>query len=128
MGGDRVAEAGLVGSSQIVERLDHAGGADAGRLDVARFVHAGGDQDRVMPLAQLGQARVAAHFEAQVELDPCVLEPLDAAHDDRLLQLEAGNAIGQQAAGAVMPVIDMHFMARDAQIFRRREPGRTPRR
>src|SRR3546814_12903989 len=39
------------------------------------------------------------------------------AHHDILLELEAGDAIGQQPAGTVVPVIDMHLMPRGAQMF-----------
>ena len=116
-----VAEARAVGGDEIVERLDHALGADARRLDVARLVDAGGDQHRVMLAAQLFQRRVPADLEALMKDDAAILEALHAAHHDILFQLEAGNAVSQQAARAVVPVIDMHLMARDAQIFRCRE-------
>ena len=47
------------------------------------------------------EARVAADLEALMEDDTARLQPIDAAGDDMLLQLEAGNAIGQQPAGAI---------------------------
>src|SRR6185312_5330855 len=47
-----VAEPLAVGGGEIVERFDHARRADARRLALARFVDAGCDQDRVVPLAQ----------------------------------------------------------------------------
>ena len=72
---------------------------------------------------QLFHAGVTADLEPFVEDDAAILEALDAAHDDILFQLESGDAIGQQAAGAVVPVIDMDFIARDAQIFGGGEAG-----
>ena len=70
-----------------------------------------------MLVAQLFQRGILAHRKAFVEDDAAILQPIDAAHDHILFQLEAGDAIGQQAAAAIMPVIDMHLIARDAQIF-----------
>ena len=122
--GHVIAKARLVGGGEIVERLHHARRADARRADVARLVDAGRDQDGVVPVTQLLHGRVAPDLETFVEDDAAVLQPLDAAHDDVLFQLEAGNAIGQQAAGAIVPVIDMHLMPRRAQIFGGGEAGR----
>ena len=42
------AKADLVGGDQVVERLQHAFGFIAGRCEFARFVDAGGDEDRIM--------------------------------------------------------------------------------
>ena len=78
-----------------------------------------------MLFAQLLHGRVAADLETVMEDNAAILQALDAAHDHVLFQFEAGNAIGQQPAGAVMPVIDMHLIARDAQIFGGCEARRT---
>src|SRR3546814_3800103 len=95
--------------------------ADAGRLDVAGLVDASGDQDRVMTLAQLVHGGVAADFEILMKDDAPLRQAIDATLDDMLFQLEARDAIGQQAAHTVVPVVDMHFISRLAQIFRRGE-------
>ncbi len=79
-----------------------------------------------MALAQLRQRRVAADLKAFMEMDARCAETLDATGDDLLLQLEAGDAIDEQAAGAIMPVIDMHLIAMAPQIFGRRQ-SRRPR-
>ena len=52
-------------------------------------------------------------------------QPLDAALDDVLLQLEAGDAVGQQAAGAVVAVVDMDLIAARAQLLGGGQPGRA---
>ena len=62
---DLVAEAAAVRGGEIVERRDRA--VRAGHLDLARFVHSGRDQQRVVTLAKLVQRRVAADLEAFVE-------------------------------------------------------------
>ena len=67
--------------------------------------------------AQCVQRGVTANFEIGMEMDARILKPLHAAHDDVFLQLETGNAIGQQAAHTVVTVVDMHVISRDAQIF-----------
>ncbi len=54
-----------------------------------------------MALAQFGKRRIATDLEALVEDDARIDQPLDAAHHDRLLQLETGDAIGEQATNAV---------------------------
>src|SRR3546814_3665619 len=53
--------------------------------------------------------------------DAPLRQAIDATLDDMLFQLEARDAIGQQAAHTVVPVVDMHFISRLAQIFRRGE-------
>ena len=70
-----------------------------------------------MPGPELVEGRIAAHFEIQLEGDPALFEPLDAALDDILLQLEVRDAIDEEPAGAVMAVIDRHLVAFAAQLF-----------
>src|SRR3546814_10427852 len=53
--------------------------------------------------------------------DAPLRQAIDATLYDMLFQLEARDAIGQQAAHTVVPVVDMHFISRLAQIFRRGE-------
>src|SRR3546814_1584800 len=78
-----------------------------------------------MLLAQRVKRRILADREAQMELDAALDEPVDAAHHDLLLQLEAGDAIGEEPARAVVAVIDMHLMPLRAQIFGRGQARRT---
>ena len=67
--------------------------------------------------AQCVQRGVTANFEIGVKMDARILKPLHAANDDVFLKLKTGDAIGQQAAHAVIAVVHMHVIARDAQIF-----------
>src|SRR3546814_10593190 len=78
-----------------------------------------------MLLARRVKRRILADREAQMELDAALDEPVDAAHHDLLLQLEARDAIGEEPARAVVAVIDMDLMPRGAQIFRSGQPRRT---
>src|SRR3546814_12516763 len=96
-----VAEALAVRGDQIVERGDHPLGLIARYGDLACLVDAGRDQHRIVAPAQYVERRVASDLEAEVEVDARLDEPLDPAHHDILLELEAGDAIGQQPAGPV---------------------------
>src|SRR3546814_2315110 len=94
-----VAEALAVRGDQIVERGDHPLGLIARYGDLACLVDAGRDQHRIVAPAQYVERRVASDLEAEVEVDARLDEPLDPAHHDILLELEAGDAIGQQQIG-----------------------------
>ena len=120
-----IAEALAIRRGQIIECFDHARGADARRLDPARLVDAGGDQDRVVFRAQFLQRRVAADLETGVKDDSRLFESGDSPHDDMLLELEARDAIGQQPPGAIVPVIDVHVIAHLTQIFGGTESRRS---
>jgi hypothetical protein len=72
--------------------------------------------------AQIIERCVTPDIEPFVKDDAARLQPVDAAHDDLFLKLEAGNAIRKEAARAVMPVIDMQVIARDVEIFGGAEP------
>jgi hypothetical protein len=119
-----VAQALAVGGGEIVERRRDAREADAGGGDIARLVDAGGDQDRIMARAQLLERHVAADLAVQVEGDPNRAAAFAALHD-LLLELEVGDAIDQQPAGAVVAVIDRDLVALAAQLLGRRQTGRA---
>ena len=70
-----------------------------------------------MLLTQIIKGGVAPNFEVIVENDPACFQPVDTAHDDGLFELEARNTISQQAARAVMPVVNMDLIASHAHIF-----------
>ena len=123
-GGDRIAEALAVRGDQVFERGHDIAEPAAGHLDLARPVDAGRDQHRVVAFADLGEAGIAADFEAAVEDDAALFEQGDAASDDGLFELEIGDAVDQQPAHAVMPVVDLDLIAAPAQLLGRGEPGR----
>ncbi len=55
--------------------------------------------------------------------DALGLHLLDAAIDMALLELEVGNAVAQQAAGALVLLVEMHLMAGARELLRAGEPG-----
>ena len=67
--------------------------------------------------AQFGERDVAADLEVQLELDAALGQQLRAAQHDLLLQLEVGDAVDQQAAGAVVAVVDRDPIALRAQLL-----------
>ncbi|MNN54795.1 hypothetical protein D3C81_1696320 [compost metagenome] len=70
-----------------------------------------------MTRPQLVHRDIDADIGVEHELDPAFDQAINAALDDALLQLEAGDAIGQQAAGAVVAVIDRDGVAFAAQAI-----------
>ncbi|MNL51923.1 hypothetical protein D3C87_1750620 [compost metagenome] len=79
------------------------------------MIDAHGQQHGVMAGPQLVHRDIDADRGVQHELDPALDQAVDAALNDALLQLEAGDAIGQQAARAVVAVIDDDLIAFAAQ-------------
>ena len=81
-----------------------------------------------MPVAQLLEGDVAADLAVEVEMDSAVGQQLGAPLDDRLLELEVGNAVDHQAADPVVAVVDMDLVALAPQLLGRREARRARRR
>ena len=73
--------------------------------------------------AKLGP--VAADVAGEVEVDAAVAQMARAPLDDRLLQLEAGDAVDQQAADPVVAVVDVDLLALPAQLLGAGEAGRA---
>ena len=78
-----------------------------------------------MPRAQVGEAGLAPDLEAEPEDHAAFGQTAGAALDHLLLQLEAGNAVDQQAASPVVAVVDGDGVAGLAQPFGRRQPRRA---
>ena len=124
-GGDRVAQTLAVARGEKVERRHDPGQAAAGCGEVAGLVDAGSDEYGVMALAQLGEARaLAADVAGEMEVDAAVAQVPGPALDDRLLQLEARDAIDQQPADPVVAVVDVDLPAMLAQLLGTGEAGR----
>ena len=115
--GYSIAKALAVGRGQIIQCRHHAIKIAARQRHRACLVHAGRNQHGVMLGAQCVHRGVTANFKIGVEMDARILKPLHAAHDDVFLQLKSGDAICQQAAHAVVSVVHMYVISRDAQIF-----------
>src|SRR3546814_16523457 len=94
-----VTEALAVGGGEKVHRRKDIAEAAARHLDVARLVHAGGDEDGVVAAAQGGEAFGAADVAVEVEDDPAELQKVGTAAHNLLLQLEAGGENGRASCG-----------------------------
>ena len=77
-GGDGVAKALAVGGGEIIHGLEDAVEVSTGHLKDSGLVDAGGDQERVMALAQIREADLAADFGIEVESDAARGQDLDA--------------------------------------------------
>ena len=104
--GNLVTEGRLVRRGEIVDGAHDSRAARAGAGQIAGLVDTRGDEHGIMFLAQLGKADVLADVAVHHELHTALFKLFVAAHDDVFFQLEAGNAVGQQPAGAVVAVID----------------------
>src|SRR3546814_10129004 len=93
-----VTEALAVGGGEKVHRRKDIAEAAARHLDVARPVHAGGDEDGVVAAAQGGEAFGAADVAVEVEDDPAAPQKVGTEAHHLLLQLEVGAAVDHQAA------------------------------
>ena len=58
-------------------------------------------------------------------MDACRAQSFDPAHHDVFFQLEARNAVGQQPASAVVPVVDVDVITGNAEVFGRRQTARS---
>ena len=77
-------------------------------IQIARVRGAAGQQQRVVIAAQLVDRNIHSHVGVGAEFDSFGSHLVDAPPDARLLQLEIGNAVHQQSAGAVGPLEDRH--------------------
>ncbi len=108
---DFITKVQVVGRCQVIQRLYNARKARARCAQPAFFVYASGDQHRIMLFAQRIKADIGAHIAVGNYLDPTSLQPLNPAHHHVFLKLKARDAIGQQAASAVVAVINRYAVA-----------------
>src|SRR3546814_12215127 len=113
-----VTEALAVGGGEKVHRRKDIAEAAARHLDVARLVHAGGDEDGVVAAAQGGEAFGAADVAVEVEDDPAALTQVGTAAHHPLLQLEVGDAVDHPAADPVVAVVDMPLKPLASELTR----------
>src|SRR4051812_106989 len=123
LGGDRAGRAavgghGAVAHVEVVHRVVHAVELAPGDRQVARDPRAGGDDDRVVLLAQLLVGDVDADVDAAAQLDALGHELLHATLDDPLLDLEVGHAEAHQPAGRLVALVEHDRVARAAQLLR----------
>ena len=96
-----------------------------GILQVARLLRAAGQQNGVVVIGQGLDRNVHAHVRVGDKGDAFGAHLVQAAVDDVLLHLEAGNAVTQEAADAVGLLIDGDRVAGAAQLLRGGQPRRT---
>ncbi len=72
---------------------------------------------------ELGGVDIAPDIGVVDELDPLLREDLDAAIDDRLLELRVRNAEAHQTAGALVALVDGHVVPAAVELVGDREPG-----
>ncbi|MNM95439.1 hypothetical protein D3C81_1078840 [compost metagenome] len=128
----------LVLRDQEFQRVVHAGQLTARHRQVARHFRAAGQHHGVELVHQrLRGHRLAGvvhdtggqfafgHHHARPERHAFGLHLLDAAVDQRLLHLEVGDAIAQQAADAVVLLEHRHVMAGAGQLLRGSQASRA---
>ena len=104
--------------SQIVQGWHNAAKADARRRKLAGLVDACGNEHRLVPLAQIGKGRAAAsNIRAEHKCDTTRLEKPSTPLDHGLFQLESRDPIEEEAAGAVIAVINGHLIAEPSKLL-----------
>jgi hypothetical protein len=96
---------------------------EPGASSPAYLVDSGGDHHRIVLAADRVKGQVAADVAVQHIGHAALAQLFVAAHHHVLFQLEAGDAIGQQPARAVVAVIDRDLHAGAAQHVCRRQPA-----
>ena len=96
---------------QVIHRKVDALRITAGDIDVAGLLGAAAKHDRIIAGLQLLGADGAANIGIKDKLDALILQNFYPAVDDPLLQLHVGDAVHQQAARAVLALIDRHLVA-----------------
>ena len=97
---------------------------------LARHVHrdrvhaAGGDDDRVVALAELVEGDVAADLDVVVELHAVLGDPVDVELDDVSRQPEGRDADEGRAAAGGERLVDVDLVAPAAELLGRGQAGR----
>jgi len=110
-------EVGLRIGAQKIHGEVHAFQLAAGNGQVARLGGAGAQHHGIEVVEQLLGRDLLADFGVAAELDALFLEHPQAALDDRfLVQLHVGDAVHEQATGAIGTLEDGHRMARLVEL------------
>src|SRR5215471_4735765 len=81
--------------------------------------------DGIEIFPQSARRNIAAYCGVGDELDTFRSHEIDAALHNILVQLHVGNAIHQQAADAIRPLVNGHPVARAIELRCASEPGRA---
>ena len=87
-------------------------------VQVARLLGAAAEQDGVEVFGERLDGNIDADVRVGLEGDALGVHLLDAAVDDVLFKLEVGNAVAEQAADAVVLLVDGDGVAGAAQLLR----------
>src|SRR2546423_3740190 len=115
-----------VGRDQVLHGQVYAREAPAGRVGhVPAGEGTGGQDHRVVPLAQLLDGEVDPDRAAGHEADALGAELGQPPVDVALLQLEVGDAVPQQPARLVVAFVHGHRVPGPGQLLRGGQPGRS---
>src|SRR5665648_498301 len=119
-----VARDDLVGLAQVLHREVDARQVGSGHVQPPRHTGTGGEQDGVVPGAELLEGDVLADLHTGPEPGAFGLHLGDPAVDQVLLELEVRDPVTEQAADPVVPLEDRHRVARPGELLGCRQPGR----
>ena len=108
-------------AGQVVHRKVHAVCVPAGHIQVAGFLGTAAQHHSVVAVQQLFCRHGPADVHIGAELHALGLHDLNAALDDRFVQLHVGDAVHQQAAHAVGTLEHSHRVAALIQVFGHRK-------
>ena len=124
-GFDGVALLRPVGEGEVLHRLVDPVQLTAWDRQVARHRRPPRQQHRLHLAQEPGGLDVRADLDASPQHDPFGAQLRQAPLEDPFLQLELGDAVAQQAAHAVGPLVNRDLVAGAAQLLRGRQPGRA---
>ena len=110
-----IAKSLTVAGCQIINRFGDTIRAHARASQITGFINASGNHHRIMFGAEILKADVNTHCAICHNLNAAILQLLDTLHHNIFFQFKARNAIGEQAACAVVTIIDRDLQARPAQ-------------
>ncbi len=114
-----------VGQRQELHRLVDAGQLAPGHRQLAGHSGADGDHHRVIAGPQVGGVQVGADRDAGAEDRPLRPHLLDPAVHLVLLQLERRDAVPEQPAEAVVPLVHRDGVPGPGELLRAGQPGRS---
>ena len=127
--GDRrlgqVALLHAVGPGQVLHRLVDPAEFATGNREIARRGGAAGQHDGVVAAAQLVDAEVDADVHAGAEVGAFGPHLVEALVEMALLHLELGDAVAEQPADPIGPLVDDHLVAGARELLRGGQTGRA---
>ena len=124
-GGHLVAQTISIGGGKIGHRLDNPIKARSRHAKVTTGIDTRGNKDGIVFLSQIGECGIASNFKIEMESNAPITQTLGATFNDFLFKLEIGDAVSQQAADAIIAIINVHAVPFTSQFLRPREAGRT---